>query len=121
MRVTRRMPSARFISSTVASSKNRSPPRRIDVMGRLKGGPHFCRRMLQDIRYAIRSLMRRPLVTGVAVLSLALGIGVNTAIFSVFDRLLLGRLPVQAPGDLVVLSSPGPRPGWNSSGDGGDE
>jgi predicted permease len=77
--------------------------------------------MLQDIRYAVRALIRRPLVTGVAVLSLALGIGVNTAIFSVFDRLLLRRLPVQAPGDLVVLSSPGPRPGWNSSGDGGDQ
>ena len=44
--------------------------------------------MLQDIRYALRSLARRPLVTTVAILSLALGIGVNTAIFSVFDRLL---------------------------------
>src|SRR5262245_5379914 len=76
--------------------------------------------MLQDLRYAVRGLMRRPLVTGVAVLSLALGIGVNTAIFSVFDRLLLRRLPVQAAEELVVLSSPGPRPGWNSSGDGGD-
>jgi predicted permease len=76
--------------------------------------------MLHDLRYAVRGLMRRPLVTSVAVLSLALGIGVNTAIFSVFDRLLLRRLPVQTPETLVVLSSPGPRPGWNSSGDGGD-
>jgi putative ABC transport system permease protein len=64
--------------------------------------------------------MRRPLVTTVAVLSLALGIGVNTAIFSVFDRLLLGRLPVPEPADLVVVASPGPRPGSNSSNDGGD-
>jgi predicted permease len=76
--------------------------------------------MIADFRYALRSLLRRPLMTSVAVLSLALGIGVNTAIFSVFDRLALRRLPVQAPGELVVLSSPGPRPGWNSSGDGGD-
>src|SRR5688572_10967866 len=76
--------------------------------------------MLQDLRYAIRSLKRRPLVTSVAVLSLALGIGVNTAIFSVFDRLILRQLPVHSPGEIVVVSSPGLRPGSNSSGDGGD-
>jgi len=76
--------------------------------------------MLQDLRYAIRTLMRRPLVTSIAVLSLALGIGVNASIFSVFDRLLLRRLPVRDPGDIVVVASPGPRPGSNSSGDGGD-
>jgi predicted permease len=76
--------------------------------------------LLSDLRYAVRSLRRRPLLTAVAVLSLALGIGVNTAIFSVFDRLVVRRLPAVSPTDLVVLSSPGPRPGWNSSGDGGD-
>ena len=75
--------------------------------------------MLQDLRYAFRSLAGRPLLTAVAVLSLALGIGVNTAIFSVFDRLLLRRLPVTRPGEIVVVASPGPRPGNNSSGDGG--
>ena len=53
--------------------------------------------MLQDIRYAIRSLTRRPLVTSVAVLSLALGIGVNSAMFSLFDRLILRRLPLPSP------------------------
>jgi predicted permease len=77
--------------------------------------------MFQDLRYAVRALMARPLVTSAAVLSLAIGIGVNTAIFSVFDRLVLGRLPVQNPTDLVVVASPGPRPGNNSSGDGGDQ
>ena len=50
--------------------------------------------MIQDLRYALRSLASRPLVTTVAVLSLALGIGVNTAIFSTFEQLLLRRLPV---------------------------
>ena len=75
--------------------------------------------MIQDLRYAIRSLAARPLLTTVAVLSLALGIGVNTAIFSVFNRLLLRELPVPAPGEIVVVASPGPRPGNNSSGDGG--
>ena len=67
--------------------------------------------MLQDFRYALRSLASRPLVTTVAVLSLALGIGVNTAIFSVFERLLLRRLPVTAPEQIVNVTSPGPKPG----------
>ncbi len=76
--------------------------------------------MLQDIRYALRSLASRPLVTTVAILSLALGIGVNTAIFSVFDRLLLQRLPIPAPGEIVNVASPGPRPGSRSTSDAGD-
>jgi predicted permease len=73
--------------------------------------------MLQDVRYAIRSLIRRPLVTSVAVLSLALGIGVNSAIFSLFDRLILRRLPVPSPDEIVLVTSPGPRPGSRSTGD----
>ena len=73
--------------------------------------------MLQDFRYAIRSLTRRPLVTGVAVLSLALGIGVNSAIFSLFDRLILRRLPVPSPDEIVLVTSPGPRPGSRSTDD----
>ena len=75
--------------------------------------------MLQDLRFAFRSLTSRPLVTTVAVLSLALGIGVNTAMFSVFDRLLLRRLPVPAAEQIVNVTSPGPRPGSRSTGDGG--
>ena len=74
---------------------------------------------LQDIRHAARSLRRRPLVTGVAALSLALGIGVNTAIFSVFNELLLRSLPVPAPEELVNVTSPGPHPGNTSTGDAG--
>ena len=73
--------------------------------------------MLQDLRYAIRSLTRRPLVTSVAVLSLALGIGVNSAIFSLFDRLILRRLPVPSPDEIVLVTSPGPRPGSRSTDD----
>jgi predicted permease len=75
--------------------------------------------MIQDLRYALRSLAGRPLLTTVAVLSLALGIGVNTAIFSVFDRFLLRRLPVPAPEEIVLVASPGPRPGSNSTGGSG--
>jgi predicted permease len=76
--------------------------------------------MLSDLRYALRSLASRPLVTGIAVLSLALGIGVNAAIFSVFDRLLLRRLAVPSPHEIVLVASPGPRPGSRSTGDAGD-
>ena len=73
--------------------------------------------MLQDIRYAIRSLTRRPLVTSVAVLSLGLGIGVNSAMFSLFDRLILRRLPLPSPDEIVLVTSPGPRPGSRSTDD----
>ncbi len=73
--------------------------------------------MFQDIRFAIRALLRRPLVTSVAVLSLALGIGVNSAIFSLFDRLILRRLPVSSPDEIVLVTSPGPKPGSRSTDD----
>ncbi len=53
------------------------------------------------------------------MLSLALGIGVNTAIFSVFDRVLLRRLPVPDPQTIVNVTSPGRRPGSTSTGAGG--
>jgi predicted permease len=65
---------------------------------------------------AARSLARTPLVTGVAVVSLALGIGANAAIFSLFDQMLLRPLPVQEPGRLVNLSAPGPKQGSTSCG-----
>ncbi|HLB45054.1 MAG TPA: ABC transporter permease, partial [Candidatus Limnocylindrales bacterium] len=73
----------------------------------------------QDLRYAIRSLARRPLVSGAAVLSLALGIGVNSAIFSAFERLILRRLPVPGADELVNITVSGPRPGFRSSTDAG--
>ena len=75
----------------------------------------------QDLRYAVRSLARRRIVTLVAVLSLALGIGVNTAIFSVFERFLLRRLPVRAPGEIVLVTSPGPRPGGSNTNNNGGQ
>jgi predicted permease len=65
-------------------------------------------------RLALRTLMRTPFVTLVTVLSLALGIGANAAIFSFFDQILLRRVPVREPDQLVNLSAPGPKPGSQS-------
>lgn len=70
--------------------------------------------MLQNVKLAARMLLRTPFVTAVAVLSLALGIGANSAIFSLFDQILLRPLPVPAPTELVNLSAPGPKPGSQS-------
>ena len=64
-------------------------------------GTHLLETTLQDLRYALRILSRTPAITTVAVLSLALGIGANTAIFSLIDTLLLQLLPVHRPEELV--------------------
>ena len=59
---------------------------------------------LHDIRYALRSLGRRPGLAAAAIVTLALGIGANVAVFSVVDGLLLRELPVRDPSSLVVLT-----------------
>ena len=66
---------------------------------------------MPNLRLALRTLWKTPFVTLVAVISLALGIGANAAIFSLFDQILLRPLPVAAPQELVNLAAPGPKPG----------
>ena len=70
-------------------------------------------RLLFDLRFALRNLRRSPLFTVVAVTSLALGIGANTAIFTLIDQLMLRLLPVAQPEQLVMIWSTGPHMGSN--------
>lgn len=69
---------------------------------------------MSNLKLAFRRLFKAPFVTTVAILSLALGIGANAAIFSLFHQMLLRPLPVPSPHDLVNFSAPGPKPGSNS-------
>src|SRR5215472_12178963 len=69
-----------------------------------------------DIRYAARVLAKNPMFTVVAVLTLALGIGANTAIFSLLDQILLRLLPVKNPQQLVLLTMRGRHYGNNWGG-----
>jgi predicted permease len=69
--------------------------------------------VLSDARLAVRGLKRSPLFATVAILSLALGIGANTAIFTLIDQILLRKLPVQRPEELVMLYQQGVHMGSN--------
>jgi predicted permease len=75
---------------------------------------------MANLKFALRMLFKAPFVTLIAIASLSLGIGANSAIFSLFDQMLLRALPVQEPGRLVNLSAPGPKPGSTSCNQAGD-
>ena len=63
--------------------------------------------IIADLRYALRQLRKTPTFALTAIVTLALGIGANTAIFTVFNQVLLRMLPVQKPGELVRLNYTG--------------
>ena len=75
--------------------------------------------LIQDLRYGFRMLLKQKGLTAVAVLSLALGIGANTALFSIVDAMLLKMLPVKEPDRLVLFRSVAPKEfsvgGYNGS------
>ena len=75
--------------------------------------------LMQDVRYAFRQLRKSPGFAATAIITLALTIGANTAIYTVFDQVLLRRLPVRDPKSLVVLQYKGSHTGWTNN-HGGD-
>src|SRR5436189_6462216 len=75
---------------------------------------------MTSVKFALRTLFKTPFVTAIAIVSLALGIGANAAIFSCFNQLLLESLPVPRPHRLVNLSAPAPKPGSQSCNQAGD-
>ena len=75
---------------------------------------------MANLKLAFRTLFKTPFVTAVAIISLALGIGANAAVFSLFDQMLLQALPVQEPDRLVNLEAPGPKGGSQSCNQAGD-
>ncbi len=84
-------------------------PRRLTLLGLLDTA-------LRDLKYTFRMLARTPGFTAVAVLTLALGIGANTAIFTLLDQVLLRLLPVKDPQQLVLLTMRGRHYGSNWGG-----
>src|SRR3984893_15055071 len=74
---------------------------------------------MTNLRVMLRSMSRAPVFAAIAILSLALGIGANTAMFSLLDQFLLRTLPVKNPQELVFLYHPGPAQGSVSSDEGG--
>src|SRR5438105_11289292 len=73
--------------------------------------------LIGDLRYAFRGLVRSPVFTTVALVSIALGIGANTAIFTLVDQVLLRRLPVRHPDELVLFTQRGSHYGSNQGRD----
>src|SRR3982075_534100 len=72
--------------------------------------------LTRDLRYALRGLARSPLFTSVALVSIALGIGANTAIFTLVNEVLLRQLPVKSPTELVLFNGARNHYGSNSGG-----
>ena len=76
---------------------------------RVKGRMGFVSSLVRDLKFAVRQMRQAPIVSGVALLSLALGIGANVAIFSLVNALILKPLPVYEPDRLVILGLDSPR------------
>ncbi len=92
-------------SAREAALRKLGPVAHIQEQCRDQRGLHLLETTLQDVRYAFRSLGKSPVFTTVAVLTLALGIGANIAIFSLIDSLLLSSLPIRHPERLFFMDT----------------
>lgn len=79
------------------------------------GGVEMMGTFIADVRYALRALMRRPVFAGTAIMTIALGIGANAAVFTVVDGYLLNPLPYEDPYELVTLHDENPELGWSDT------
>ena len=107
------------VNSATSARKEFGNPTRTSEECREMRSFFFLETLWQDVRFGARLLRKSPVFTAIAIITLALGIGANTAIFSITYQVLLQLLPVPHPEELVVLRSPGPKQGHVSS-DGDD-
>jgi putative ABC transport system permease protein len=99
--------------SNISTMRRRDPSDRQPTV-KTRRGDGVMRNLIRDAQYGIRLLLRRPGVTLVALITLALGIGANTAIFTVTHALLLKPLPYDHPEQLVIVTENNLSRGWSS-------
>jgi predicted permease len=93
--------------------RNFGNPTLLKEKSHMTWGWEWLESLTQDVNYGVRAMLRSPVLTAVALISLALGIGANTAIFSLLDAVMLRSLPVKKPSQLVLLG----RGLWNGISD----
>jgi predicted permease len=101
--------------ATYAAHRAFGGEQQVKEIYRERSGLPMLETLLKDLQYGLRMIRRSPGFTAIAVLSLALGIGANTAIFTLVDALMLRSLPVDSPQELVSVGNAG-RPGGLSNG-----
>jgi putative ABC transport system permease protein len=86
-----------------------------DEMNSRSGGEEMLETLVSDVRYTVRALARRPIFAATAVLTIAIGIGANTAVFTVVNGFLFTPLPYDDPDELVAIWAAHPGLGWSGT------